>query len=51
MPAFFSHLLEAPLPVLLPYELHELVVDVSPLGLEETGAGTQLVKEEQILIL
>ena len=47
-----SHdLLEAALPVLLLDVVHELVVDVRALGLEEAGAGAELVEEEQVLLL
>ena len=42
-------LLEPTLPVLFAEELNELVVYVRALGLEEAGAGGELVEEEQVL--
>jgi hypothetical protein len=45
------YLLEASLPVFLPNELDQLVVDVGAFRLEEAGAGAQLVEEEQVLKL
>lgn len=44
------HLLVLVLPVLLPHEVDECVVDAATMGQEEGATGGQVVEKEQVLL-